>query len=83
MGRYCLSPCRTGWLRSELKPKSITHFSPDIISRIDNYLDTASDTDFKAEKPVLGINQVLVNEYAPGQGISVSACRYSSSKRHQ
>lgn len=41
--------------------------SPDLVKRIDNLIERSSDGDFKA----LDINQVLVNEYSPGQGISV------------
>jgi len=41
------------------------------VRRIDTFLDAAADT-LGADGHALGINQVLVNEYKPGQGISVS-----------
>ena len=46
--------------------------SPNTTERIDSFLDVASGDEFNGSGKVLGINQVLVNEYAPGQGISVS-----------
>lgn len=50
------------------------------MERIDAFLDAAaeepeskgSETRGKGKERVLGINQVLVNEYQAGQGISVS-----------
>ncbi len=48
--------------------------SPDITERIDSFLDIASslpEGDVKGKGRVLDINQVLVNEYQAGQGISV------------
>jgi hypothetical protein len=49
--------------------------SPDIVERIDAFLDAAAEEGAnkgKGKERVLGINQVLVNEYHRGQGISVS-----------
>lgn len=54
--------------------------SPDIVERIDAFLDAAAEETTgeesrakgKGKERVLGINQVLVNEYKSGQGISVS-----------
>jgi hypothetical protein len=46
--------------------------SPDIIERIESYLDTASSESRPPGKRPLEINQVLVNEYQADQGISVS-----------
>lgn len=55
--------------------------SPDIIERIESFLDTASELRPKdqdqdqvsgPEDRVLDCNQVLVNEYQADQGISVS-----------
>ncbi|CAK9785151.1 hypothetical protein CC85DRAFT_42873 [Cutaneotrichosporon oleaginosum] len=46
---------------------------PDIVERIDAFLDAAAEApsgDAKGKDRVLGINQVLVNEYHSGQGIS-------------
>ncbi|GFZ46694.1 hypothetical protein JCM24511_03914 [Saitozyma sp. JCM 24511] len=47
--------------------------SPDIIERIESFLDIASgktEEQMRSTERSLGINQVLVNEYQPGQGIS-------------
>ena len=49
----------------------LTSRSPAIIERIDSFLDVASRQEYTGEGKVLGINQVLVNEYQAGQGISV------------
>lgn len=49
--------------------------SPDIIDRIDRFLDTAIGFEYDGKGIVLGVNQVLVNEYGPGQGISVSTSK--------
>lgn len=45
--------------------------SPDIIGRIEKFLAQAVGSDGGSNRP--NINQVLVNEYHPGQGISVRA----------
>jgi alkylated DNA repair protein alkB family protein 6 len=61
--------------------------SPNIIERIESFLDIASgktEEQMRSTERSLGINQVLVNEYQPGQGISVSKpvihCIHSSSR---
>jgi hypothetical protein len=54
--------------------------SPEITERIDSFLDIASDRsdgDVKGKGRMLVVNQVLINEYQAGQGISV---RVKSSK---
>ncbi|BEJ10637.1 hypothetical protein CspHIS471_0100590 [Cutaneotrichosporon sp. HIS471] len=59
-------------LLPESMPEWLSSF-PDIVERIDAFLDSAADADTdkgKSKERVLGINQVLVNEYHPGQGIS-------------
>lgn len=56
--------------------------SPDITARISSFLDLASggtEGAIKGKARMLDINQVLVNEYQPGQGISVSSV-YASSR---
>ncbi|OXB37217.1 hypothetical protein J007_03024 [Cryptococcus neoformans] len=55
---------KTGVLLPESLPDFFTKF-PDIISRIEKFLQHASP-----DGPRLDINQVLVNEYNPGQGIA-------------
>ncbi|XAO21812.1 hypothetical protein I312_100568 [Cryptococcus bacillisporus CA1280] len=55
---------KTGVLLPEVLPDFLTKF-PDIISRIEKFLQEASP-----DGPNLDINQVLVNEYNPGQGIA-------------
>jgi len=49
--------------------------SPPIVERIQSFLDVSygRSDDAEAERKGLNINQVLVNEYSPGQGISVRA----------
>ncbi|TXT08690.1 hypothetical protein VHUM_02818 [Vanrija humicola] len=42
---------------------------PDIVTRIDTFLDVAAAVP-DGGAHALGVNQVLVNEYKPGQGIS-------------
>lgn len=56
--------------------------SPDIVERIDAFLDAAAEAadTGKGKERVLDINQVLVNEYQPGQGIAVSLERVGSSR---
>ncbi|GMK59731.1 hypothetical protein CspeluHIS016_0803370 [Cutaneotrichosporon spelunceum] len=59
-------------LLPEAMPDWLSSF-PDIVERVDAFLDAAAaaDTDKgKSKERVLGINQVLVNEYQRGQGIS-------------
>ncbi|ORX34525.1 hypothetical protein BD324DRAFT_156655 [Kockovaella imperatae] len=58
-----------GTLLPEPLPEWLTSF-PDIIQRIDSFLDVASGHEYTGHGRVLGINQVLVNEYQPLQGIS-------------
>ncbi|KAL7423580.1 hypothetical protein Q5752_001160 [Cryptotrichosporon argae] len=52
--------------KNVLLPEPIPAFLRTIIDRIDGFLDTAASS----SSHVLGINQVLINEYQPGQGIS-------------
>ena len=52
--------------------------SPDISERIESFLEQASSAhqaNDKVKERMLDINQVLVNEYQAGQGISVSFSR--------
>jgi hypothetical protein len=59
--------------------------SPDIIERIESFLDIASgktEERMRSTERSLGINQVLVNEYQPGQGISVSKPGSSTAFTH-
>nr|XP_018265524.1 uncharacterized protein I303_01890 [Kwoniella dejecticola CBS 10117]OBR87682.1 hypothetical protein I303_01890 [Kwoniella dejecticola CBS 10117] len=58
---------KNGILLPEPLPDFLTSF-PDIIYRIESFLKTGSVKG--KEKMELGIVQVLVNEYLPGQGIS-------------
>ncbi|WVW78629.1 hypothetical protein I302_100588 [Kwoniella bestiolae CBS 10118] len=59
---------KNGILLPEALPDFLTSF-PNIIERIESFLRVASSAKGK-EKMELGMNQVLVNEYLPGQGIS-------------
>ncbi|KAK4689822.1 hypothetical protein P7C73_g273, partial [Tremellales sp. Uapishka_1] len=64
---------KSGVLLPEALPSFLTTF-PDIIERIESMLDMAGTEKrsaiVKGKERALGINQVLVNEYQPGQGIS-------------
>jgi alkylated DNA repair protein alkB family protein 6 len=64
------------WARVSTYHDGLTRLiSPDIIERIESFLDIASgktEEQMRSTERSLGINQVLVNEYQPGQGISVS-----------
>ncbi|KAL1405945.1 hypothetical protein Q8F55_007627 [Vanrija albida] len=57
---------KSGVLVPEPLPEWLTAY-PDIAARVDRLLDAAAGVE---GRHVLGVNQVLVNEYAPGQGIS-------------
>ncbi|WVR09718.1 hypothetical protein IAU60_006794 [Kwoniella sp. DSM 27419] len=63
---------KKGVLLPEALPDFLTSF-PNIVERIESFLQDSvkSTEDTKGKgKMALGINQVLVNEYQPGQGIS-------------
>ncbi|WWD22122.1 hypothetical protein CI109_106611 [Kwoniella shandongensis] len=62
---------KNGVLLPEPLPEFLTAF-PDIILRIESFLSAAIEdkSDVKGKQKALDINQVLVNEYEPGQGIS-------------
>jgi len=66
---------KSGVLIPEALPEFLTTF-PDIVERIDSFLDLAPDLapDLPGgeanSQRTLGINQILVNEYQPHQGIS-------------
>ena len=69
--RFVSFPCRAAFA------KLISHipFSPDLISRITCTTDVfkAAPGDDSVKEADTGMpNQLLINEYAPGQGISVS-----------
>ncbi|WRT64928.1 uncharacterized protein IL334_001868 [Kwoniella shivajii] len=59
---------KKGILLPEPLPDFLNEY-PDIVERIESFLRVASSVKGK-EKMELGINQVLINEYQPGQGIS-------------
>ncbi|KAK8846818.1 hypothetical protein IAR55_005906 [Kwoniella newhampshirensis] len=62
---------KNGVLLPEPLPDFLTAF-PDIIQRIESFLGAASSgkSEGKGKERALDANQVLVNEYEPGQGIS-------------
>ena len=55
-------------------PPHDSYRSPDIIKRLETFIDFALREAIPSpdDEHVLGVNQVLVNEYHAGQGISVS-----------
>lgn len=78
MEYFCPSRCLNSLLPSvfhqshDKERDKASDSSPDIIERIESYLDTASSESPPSGKRPLEINQVLVNEYQADQGISVS-----------
>jgi hypothetical protein len=75
------------WAGVSPRHEGLTRFiSPDIIERIESFLDIASgktEEQMRSTERSLGINQVLVNEYQPGQGISVSKPGSSTAYTHR